>query len=517
MSFKPFGFTFNPPLTVPSPPVVNTPTVPTGPSVIPIGSSTGAIAGARSNAGLLIDQLNNLTAMSQYLQDVIVARTGKVAIEINPAADPLTTRALASIYGTDTPPSFVTVSMYDNILDAHFGALQLEMSVGNDSVIQPNPMQVADLATVVNTINDHLIASPSYSNWLPLQLASLKSDSIVFQSWVDGLSKYPAYYASQPLISNSLIPPPIQAASLDINTDLYTYQNDAVARFSQSYSNVYQSLASASPMEQQLSSVVSMFFKQPLSSMLQIVGTLTSLSGLAHKTGMASLQGDLINFSFARLASDVSGLLHSCDRLIALAISPAHTNFGSLTSVMSSAQQQSISKGIVATGPMAGMSKANSSVTGNTNATLSTPELGNVSEGVKQLAETLNWGKIKSTGALELYDKSFRQLIERRLTNQNDRQSVMDSQRSMDSLTGLSKGVVKEIQSGTLTANSTPKQQQDAINNILTSLQTGNNTTFIASGNQIIANPPDMPPVPDRVQSVLNRAKIVSVRGPIQS
>lgn len=516
MSFKPFGFQYNPPPTVPSPAPTSTPTTSTGPTVVPTGTTSGAIAGSQSRAGILITQLNNLTAMSQYLQDVIVARTGKIAIEIDPAADPLTAKALSAIYGTDTPPQFVTVSMYDKILDAQMGAQQLEMSVGADSVIQPNPMQVADLATVVSTINSHLVASPSYNNWLPLQLASLKSDSIVFQSWAAALAQYPAYYATQNQAPTSLQSAPIQASSVDVSDSINDYQTDAIGRFNTAYANVYQSLASPSPVEQDLGNVMGLFFQQPPANMLQISSSFTALGGLAHKTNMGTLQSDMINFSFSRLASDTSGMLHQCDILVSLTIR-SNTSYGAIDEVTAAAQQKATTAGVVPSGPMAGMSNDNASVTGNTNSTLTTPNLGTVSEGVKQLGETLNWSRTSVSGNVELLDKSFRQLTERRLTQQNGRQSLMDSQRSMDSMSGLASGVVSEQQAGTLTQNSTPQQQQDAVNRILSSLQTGSSTTFVAAGNEIIANPPDMPPVNPQVQSVLTSANINTTKGTIQT
>ncbi len=517
MSFKPFGFTFTPPRTVQAPPPES---VPTSPASLVVGVG-GAASGSQSNAGDILSQLNDLTAMSQYLQDAIVARTGNTAIEIDASIDPVTARALSAIYSPDVPPTSVTIAMYDHLLDAQMGALQLEMAVGTDSTIQTNPMQVADLTTVINTVNDHLIQSPSYANWLPLQLASLKADSIVFQSWAASLSTYPAYYAAQP--SANLQSSIIQASTLDINDSLYQYQSDVTVRFSQSYTAVYRSLATVSSVERDVGSVIGQFVVQPLSNMLRIASLLTSLVGLSHKPNMASIQGDLINYTFARLASDVSGMLHICDQVVSLAVSPLQGNLGALGQIIAGVQQQAARLGMVASGGLAGMSNSNSCASSNPSnkasvgVSLSIPGLGIISEGLKQVAETINWGQNQLASGLSLLDKSFRQLIEHRLAQQNDRQSLMCSMKALDLIIGLAKGVAHELQKGTVTANSTTQQIQESANRILTSLQTGSNTTFVASGNQIIVNPSDMPAVTRPVQNVLNKGNIRTTTRPIQS
>ena len=521
MSFKPFGFSYTPPPTVPVPPSAPTIVVSSVPSIGVGGPSSGS----NSAAGRLISTLNDLTAMSQYLQDAIVALTGKTAIEINPAVDPDTAKALASIYGTDSPPSFVTISMYDNLLDAHFGALQLEMAVGNNSTIQPNPIQVADLMTAVSAVNEHLVNNSSFSNYLPLQLAGLKGDSIVFQSMAAALSSYPAYYSTQSLTPGSLPPAnSIQASTLDISPDLAAYHEGALDRLAAVYTAVYQSMAVPSPAAQAAGDIMAVFFTQPLSTMVRIASLLSSLSALAHKPNMENLAKDLINYSFARLASDTASMLIDCDQLVSMASKPLMGSVGgSLSSLLVSAKQQQSLVGTVRSGVLAGMSKANSSAYSNPSnkATpsppLAVPGSGTVSEGLKQTAETINWSQIQLTGNLELLDKSFRQLTERRISNANDTQSLMSSVKSLDTISGLATGVANELQKGTLTANSSPQQQQEAANRILTSLQTGSNTTFVSSGDQVIVNPPTLPPVTDPVERILARGGVKSTMGAIQS
>lgn len=510
--FKPFNFTFTPPVTVSTPP----PPVQTTVSTTVVG---GAAPGDSTKAGQLITKLNQLTAMSQYLQQVIVARTGKIAIEINPAVDPTMGRALVSIYSTTTPPSFITIDMYNQLLNAHIGALQLDMEVGNDSTVEANPIQVADLMTAITTLDSHLINSPSYNNYLPLQLASLKSDAVVFQSWTDALASYPAFYATKNQLAPSTFQPnTIQASGVDVDHSIAAYQSDALDALGASYSQLYKSLAGTTVVDQDAPAILNEFVNQSPQNMLRISAILSTLPGTAFKGGMSDLQNDPSNYVFARLASDTNGMLHQCDQLVTIGVNPMQGNLGLIGEVTAAASAQSSQFGILTTGPMAGMSKANTYVQTNpTNKVsgqvpdLQVAMLGNISPGLKYLGETLNWAQLKMTDQKVLIDRSFRQLMERRISNQNNRNQLMSTLASVTTLTAMANGVVNEFQKGTLSSSSTTGQRQDAVNRILSSLQAGTNTTFIpGNGDQIVVNTPDMPPAPPDVVSVLARAGIAS-------
>lgn len=518
MAFKPFGFTFTPPQTVQEPTLAPPPTIASGPTV------GGPNSGAQSVAGQLISQLDDLTAMSQYLQDVIVARTNKIAIEIVSSVDPIVGKALTSIYGVDTPPSFVTMAMYDALLDAHIGAIQLEMSVGNDSTIQPNPFAVGDITTVVNAVNKALVNSPSYANWLPLQLAPLKGDSVIFQSWKQALQSYPAYYSTTPLVPETYQPSTIKASTLDVSPDIAAYHTDALNRIGQAYSIIYVSLATTSAVEVDISSAVTQCIQQPLQNVLRIVALLNSLVGLIHKQSMDDLQSDPINYSFIRLAADTSGMLATVDQLVSLAVTPLLSNLSGLGQILAAAQSQEANVGTVS-GTLAGLSAASSCAAGNpvngvpttANLSLSVPGLGVISPAVKALGEIMNWGMNATQESLSLIDKSFRQLTERRINAQNNLNSLMCSIRTIGALISVVTSVANTLQKGTVSPNSTPQQLQDATNGILNSLQTGSNTTFTASGSQVIVNPPTMPSAPPRVVSVLQRSNIHPTIGSIKT
>jgi len=509
--FKPFDITFTPPDTVPKPTPEVVPTLVQGPVV------GGTTSGAQSRAGELIAKLNDLTAMSRYLQQAIVARTGRTAIEINPAVDPNIARALSSIYSTSTPPIFITIEMYDQLLDAHLGALQLEMALGNDTTIQANPLQVGDLMTAVDTVSGHLMDSPSYNNWLPLQLSSLKVDAIVFQSWVDSLSTYPAYYKTVDAVPSIFSPNLIAAAQLDVSNDLFAYQSAATDSFGQAYATIYKAMATPSVIVQDASAIINEYFNQPVQNLMRISALFNAMIGLNFKSAIGELQGDITNYVFARLASEVSGMLGQCDQLVSLAVKPLQGTLGSLGSVISAVQKQAANIGTTVGNISTGMSKANlcaqsnpyNKVSGATSGVF-VDGLGVVSGGLKHLSESIDWAQRKVADSLATVDLSFRQLMERRLKSQGDRNELMCLMKCMDGMVQLTDSVVAAFQQGSVTPSSSPQQKQEVADRILNSLRTSSVDIFISTdssgSDQITENSSDMPQSPPPVQRVLERA-----------
>lgn len=463
--------------------------------------------------------LDDLTTMSQYLQDAIIGLVGSKAVEIDSSVDPDTARALISIYGGDTPPNLVAVAMYDQILDASLGALQLEMAVGIGSPIQANPAQVASLMTVTKAIDSALIQTPSYTNWLPLQLASLKADSVVFQSWKQSLQSYPAYYTSPASTPTSFVPGLIQASTVDVSDDINTYSQDALTRFGNAYAQAYQAMAVPSPVESDANNIASSLISQPVPNILMMIGLMTSLIGLAHKSSMEGLQGDANNYSFVRLTADTTGMQSGLDQLTQIATVPLSGALGSLSGVISGVQRQVSSAGRISTGVLAGLSAGSDCATSNPSipaaqtsvatSGITVPGVGSLTAGLKALGETLDWASYSSNNSRAIITLSVQQLVERRIKSQNDRNSVMCSIRTLGTLINLAQAIASGIQSGSVTANASPQQQQEQANSILNSLQTGSGTTFsVSSGNQIIVSPPTLPSITAPVQRILTASKI---------
>lgn len=493
MSFKPFGFSYTPPATVNIPAVVGT------------SVSTTKIA-SQSKAGELISTLDDLTTMAQYLQDAIVSRVGAMAVEVDPTVDPNMARALIGIYGS-TPPNLVAVAMYDQLLDASLGTMQLEMAVGNTSTIQANPLQVGDLMTITKTVEDALINSPSYNSWLPLQLATLKGDSVVFQSWKQSLQSYPAYYAPSVAVPETYQPSVIQASTVDVSRGIKDYSADALNRISQSYASIYQSMALPSTVENDIGNIVSNLITQPLPNLMMMSSLMSSLIGLVHKSSMDDLQRDANNYSFIRLSSDTIGMLSSLDQLVQIATNPLQGALGSLSGVVAKVQGQIALAGRMTSGVLAGSSASSECATNNpSNRLVASPGLDSITAGVKALAESLEWAQYATTSTHALITTSVRQLMERRIKAQNDRNSLMCSIRALSTLTNLAGAITHGIQNGIITSDQ--NKQQESVNSILNSLETGSGTTFAANSGQIVVNPPTMPTITAPVQRILRSAKI---------
>lgn len=496
MAFEPLNFNYTPPPTVTTPASISAPTK----------TNNLITSAASSKAGQLISQLNDLSEMSKYLQEAILGLTGSMGVELDPSVDPNTSRALCQIYGTTQPPSAISIVMYSNMVNALLGTQQLQSAVGLGSSIQPNPVQVGDLITASKAVESALIASPSATNFLPLQLASLRADDIVFNNWSNSLSTYPITYAKL-----TSIQAPIQASSLDISDDQFNLQSIAIAGFQQAYSSLYQSMAAPSATETNAGDILQQLIIQPLSAVLSLKSMFMSMNGLLSKSGMSTLTGDLINFSFANLVSDTSRMLTNLDQLTQLGSSALQTGLGSLGQIIASVQQQAAKFGTISTGVMAGMSSTSSLISGNTLpiTPVSIPS-GPINNGLKQLGEMISWGQSSINGALSITTKSFQQLLQRRIGLQNDRQSLMNAQNAIGTISGLLDGVIIASKAGALSINSSPTQQQNVANSILTSLQTGSQSTFVASGNQVIVNPPTLPPTTPAVSRVLATANITS-------
>jgi hypothetical protein len=95
MSFSPWKFARNPPLTVPSPSAI--------PSVVPTSTTGGGTATNTSRATVLSANLTDLAGTAIYLQSLILSLTKGLGITVNIASNPDLGRALSAIYGAIPP------------------------------------------------------------------------------------------------------------------------------------------------------------------------------------------------------------------------------------------------------------------------------------------------------------------------------------------------------------------------------------------------------------------------------
>jgi hypothetical protein len=515
MSFKPFHFEFNPPDTIPAP--LRSDTEAFDPDNLSLSDKDRA-----TNAGQLIDQLSEMMAASQYLQTALVERFRNTGVEVNLAANPEIASALGRIYGTDNPPSIVTIPMLDNLLNAEAGIVLLESLLDADSEIEPNSVQYADIMLVTQQIEHLLIESGEFRNQLPMLLRQLKGDNMIFQQWIQGLQKYPVLLRSssptQTIRDTLNTPGPlgndlIQVRNLDVSNPVFNFTQDWMNRYSSIYSSIYKMMATVNHVEQGIAHVVNAFVLQPVQDIVRIIGLFNSLKGIFHKGSLTKISDALAGFVFARIGGQIGGFMFLLDRFVRMAVDPIKNAIGQIGGLLGTINRAATAVG-QATGALKGLSADNhcsgsphASATG-TNKLVNITALGGADalpEALKTLGDHINWATRTADRERNSVNESFRKLAERRGKDASDRLDVMCSLQSLDSLIAIAQGFVNETQRGTSFATASQPQKLEAYNRILTSLKTGSDTKFEIQDGEVVITPPDMPEPNEKVQNVLRR------------
>jgi hypothetical protein len=517
VSFKPFKFIFNPPPTLPSPDG-DTAAKPQPEDLVSASDSH------LTNAGQLIDQLDEMIESSKYLQQAIVTRYRDKGVEMGFDANPEIASALSRIFGVDTPPEIVTIPMFDHLLDAEIGAVNLEMALDAGSTIQPNPIQVADLSLVTAQVERYLISTGMFDNQVPVLLRSLKADQLIFTHWQNGLRDYPVIRQGQSptdLLSSRLVQPgPIQgtirAANVDLTNAGYNYLSGYLNRYSGIYASVYQFMAQVSHIERDISSVVSVFVLQPIADLTRMVALFNGLKGLFHKDSLQGIADAIGGFVFARMSAEVGVMSFIFDRFINMAVSPLRNAIGGVGRLLNIMNSVVRSVGTAVQG-LKGLSKTNAcgrhmphnqGTDRYSHSPISIPGLSPGSalpEALQTLGEHLAWASSEGDRKRRLVDNSFRKLNERRLGEQRDRLDIMCSMQSLDSLIGLATGFINESQRGTSFATASQSQKIEALGRILANLKTNSTATFTVEDGEISIAPVDLIPPPIKVEKVLRR------------
>jgi hypothetical protein len=513
MSFKPFEYKYVPPKTVPQPSRVDVDALPS--------SDSFSESAKGSNAGKLIAGLEEMAETSIYLQTAIVERMRNTGVEIDLSAEPDVAIALTRIYGTDTPPSVITIPMFNNLLDAEAGMLQLDMQLDEGSLVEVNPIQHADVSLVTKRVEDLLIDSGEYRNQLPVLLRSLKGDVVVYRNWNRDLRSYPAVGVITPtdFIRNALHKPgPIDQAliatrRMDISDGLYSTMTSWMNRYSSIYSSVYQMMSTVNHIERGISHVAEAFILQPVQDIVRVISLLNGLKGLFHKGALKNIADSLTDFVFARMAADVGGFMFLIDRFVRMAVDPIRHATGKLGMLLGSVNRITNQIGQIASGGLKGMTAGNACSqkphsNHGSNKRIDVPGLGAgdaLPEALKTLGDHLSWSTRLAGQQRDTVDESFRKLTERRLKDQADRIDTMCSLQSLDSLLAIAQGFVNETQRGTSFSSSNQIQQSEAVGRILVSLKTGSDTVFAIQDGEIVITPPDMPEPSEQVEKVLRQ------------
>lgn len=520
MSFDPIRFKFTPP------PTVSLPVLPVQAALSSLPAATG------TGAGGLITQLNNLSATSDYLQKAIVDRFSSTGVEIDLSARPEAAAALSRIYGTDSPPSIITIPMLANMLDAEASIIQMELGLGLDSQFQPNPVQAADLSLVTGTVETMLAENGAFANQLPNLLRPLKADAIVFQNWSAALSQYPVLRSSGsvPLLDPSLIAGNLLSGrTIDTSTPVAQIFSQFISKYSINYSSIYGFMSGVSSIDRTITSVVQTYVTTPAQDVVRIISLLEGLKGIFHKNFLKNTTDILATFVFARLASEIGGMVFSLDRYIQMAVSPIRNSVSQVSQLLNLVNnqaklvEQSINQVASAVETLTG----HGGVPGlpQSNACGSRPHASNASSKSKPLIDPkgipglgpkdvvpqslvvlgqhLNWAMTAADREANKIQTSLRKLVERKLQMTADKLDTLCSLQSIDSLVSLARGVVNATQKGGVVGNGSVKQNIEAFNLIVSQATSGSGTPYVIQDGEVVAVPANLPTPPPSVEGVL--------------
>lgn len=517
--FKPFQFTFKPPKTVPSPVDVTVPASST--------ASTPAAANTQqSRAGQLIAQLNDLVDTAGFLQDVVLARTGSMGVEIDPSVDPTTSRYLEQTYSVDQAPGFVTTKMYNHLLNAELGYISLESALGNDKKAEADGFELAARAWINNTVENHLINAGDFNSQVPLLLRGLKGDQIIFQSWQQQLQQYPAYSAKNSNPLEDATPPgniilPIK--NTDVSDPVYQNLTSTINGYSSMYASTFQLLSGVGVVESDVLTVLNAYITTPVEDLIRAVAIFQGLRGLVHKYRMKDVMDSLSAFAFIRMAADVGQLQFQLDRYATIAVNPMKTLVSKMGRILGAvrgavfdvnrgvaAVKSVTSSGQASSGALKGISQLYScGLPHNANIkkanVVSIPGLDNLTSGLAALGSHLDWGIREINSKTDKISESFRKLAARRLQDRAAQLDLLCSTQALDTLTNLAKAIIAGHQKGTFKSSQNPNQQVEAVSQILTSLRTGSNSTLAIQNGVVVATPPDVPTPPNNVNAVFQK------------
>jgi hypothetical protein len=521
MALKFWKFQYTPPKTLATP-------VPEG-----AAASASVPTGTDSQAVQLMGQLDALIATSAYLQQVMLARSKGLGIAVDPAVDPEVARALEVVYGVDEAPKFVTVEMYNHLLDAEMTALQIEMALPTDSPYEVNGFQSAAASTVTAFVENKLVETGEFQHQIPLLLRDLKGDTVIFASTKEELAKYPAARPrpADPLDAGN--DQPIKARTLDISHPLANALEGYLDGFAGTYASMYQLAADVGHVEAGIEDVVSTYFLQPVEDIIRIVSLFQALKGLVHIPRLKTIKNGLTGLVFVRLQAEATGARCFYDRFTSLATSPLKSMAGSLGNMLGVAQSAigetarlnqslgGLKDGFSHTeGTLKGMSYAyDCGLPHNANAKKPTAAgpgngkvmnaLGQASQALTSLATHLKWGMDSMDAKTHLVDEAFNKISTARLGSHADQLDLMCSTQALDSLLNLGRAVISVQQkytgSASPSATSTPSKQLEEVGRILATNGGGTGTQFAMQDGQIQATSPDVPPVPVDVEPVLRR------------
>lgn len=515
MSFDKWKFAYTPP------PTVEAPYTPGSATASVLETPAGTVPD--SAAATLQARVQVLQDANQYLQSVILATSAGVGVELDPAVDPETATALASLYPGQDIPKVVTVPMYNRLLDLVAAGDQINTALGTNQPYEVNPFKLAAGQQVLKMTESNLVQSGQFVSQFPLLLRSLKGDVPIFNALHSALGEYPVA-AGKAVSVTSNTSHLITASTVDVSPSLSGMLNSALDSFGQSYAGIYKLASQVSAVDQDVNTVLNKYFYQPVADLVRIIAVLTHLNLSVHVPNLRTLVNGLTNAGFSMLAAEILPLRCYADRFLQMATAPLQSMTSDIGQMVSQIQKistvaqtssQSVKNSFATTkGPLAGMSGVyNSGLPGAGTALpqldsslFVVPGVGNLEGGLASLSAHIAWGIQKADSKVASLEESVQKLLYRRTQDMNDQLDIMSSVQSLNSLISLAQSVLSFNGNQAASGASSTVSQVQAVGQILSSLQSGNGVTYALAQGTLQAVPRSLPIPASNVQSLFQNA-----------
>ena len=513
MSFDTIQFKYTPPLTVSS--VSSTGTT-SEPVSLVTGVSSSNTAASSSAAGKLIDRLSNLLDTNQFLQQVILARSAKLGVTFDAASDPETARALQTIYGDQSVPTVLPISMYNSLLDAEVTAMQIGAALGNGSDLEVNGFQTAAVSQVNQTIESSLVNSGQFQSQLSLLLRPLKGDAAVINNMAAQLAQYPVIASSKVSSITSSDSDVISMAGQDVSSTLATTLNDNADSLQSSYASIYQLSAGVGVVAQDVNNILNAYVAEPATNIIRMIAMFQALQGFVHATRLKTVVGSLTGLVFVQLMTEASAMEMMLDRFYQTAVTPLRSAESSIVSMVHQIEAADMEISQVAqgikqtfvnqTGALKGCSMAyNCGLPHNANAKKpNAPGLTSMSNGMKAMVSHLDWALNAIPKKIVQFEESFKKLLNRRTADMNAQLDLMCSMQALNTMLDMAKAVKSFKSAQSAVGASSSVMPTAAAGQILSGMSSTTGNTFVVTNGQVQAVAPTVPTPSSNVQTTLN-------------
>jgi hypothetical protein len=500
MSFEPISYKYNPPPTLATPPAAKTAAATIVSVSLPSQSST-------SRATELIGKLQDLKDTSNYLIQIISLKSQGIAVALDPSVDVNVAMALGRIYGTDNPPSGISLPMFNCLLDAEVGMVRSDIVVKPESSpVIPFPLQRADLQISTTAFEKALVSTGTFDNQLPTLLRQLKTDQVVFDNFSEGLGKYPAAAPpgteTLPAEQATLVSPginsatsPVAVAPADVNDNLYNTLSAGTDAWAQAYAYTYDLLAGVNDLTEDAITLANQMVGQTVDTVNAAIGIIQSLIALFHKKELATIQKGLIWMVYPVLLSEIGNFAMIVDRLFQKVTAPVFSLVNSLGQVFGQIARSANLAGFVLGGGLTGSIKARISGSNQPPSESELQTLSNVPQSLSTISAALGWGVSEMTNKKAFLESSLSKAMARRTGATGDRLEALKSLQTMESALNIMGSISTQA-----AASKGNTLSPTTISNVA---QSYTPSSLSLNGGSSILTPPALPTPPANVQALL--------------